>query len=264
MLEKMRLCLTEKLLPHLEDRRKYHQEFASSTSFHGVHNIVQTRSKTRKVLWLLVVTGCLTIVIWQICSRFMYYFSWPTTTTVVVQYVENVKFPAVTFCNLNRFQAHAVSNLKIIFLIWNIVSGAQHKSHVEEKYSQELHDFLLGNQNFSIKEFTRKNGFYLNSSTLLKCDFFGKPCNPQAILDRGFCMTRLRSFVLEIKNIESQGNGTECDLLKFYNCVYPAVLIQYAFVIRKNLVCIDIKYNDLSYKITQQQKALTISELIGK
>lgn len=80
---------------------------------------------------------------------------------------------------IDRFQAHAVSNLKIIFLIWNIVSGAQHKSHVEEKYSQELHDFLLGNQNFSIKEFTRKNGFYLNSSTLLECDFFGKPCNPQ-------------------------------------------------------------------------------------
>ncbi|KAK2542823.1 Asic5 [Columba livia] len=408
MLEKMRLCLTEKLLPHLEDRRKYHQEFASSTSFHGVHNIVQTRSKTRKVLWLLVVTGCLTIVIWQICSRFMYYFSWPTTTTVVVQYVENVKFPAVTLCNLNRFQAHAVSNLKIIFLIWNIVSGAQHKSHVEEKYSQELHDFLLGNQNFSIKEFTRKNGFYLNSSTLLECDFFGKPCNPQdfehVFTEYGNCFTfnhndisarreqftdepdlgytdagmifvihspkehphfdglglltpvgmhaqvairQLKSIIQEYPwgecnpDIKLQyhktystngclqeckaryiqdwcgclpfilpGNGTECDLLKFYNCVYPAVYdieikglctvgthnstcpvpceetdypttvtyssfggenaIKYfseklkksTEYIRKNLVCIDIKYNDLSYKITQQQKALTISELI--
>ncbi|NWU51339.1 ASIC5 protein, partial [Dromas ardeola] len=103
ILEKIRLYLIKKLLPHLEDRRKYHQEFASSTSFHGVHNIVQTRSKTRKVLWLLVVAGCLAVVIWQICSRFIYYFSWPTTTTVVVQYVENVKFPAVTFCNLNSF-----------------------------------------------------------------------------------------------------------------------------------------------------------------
>lgn len=102
ILEKIRSYLIKKLLPHLEDRRKYHKEFASSTSFHGVHNIVQTRNKTRKVLWLLVVAGCFAIVIWQICSRFIYYFSWPTTTTVVVQYVENVKFPAVTFCNLNR------------------------------------------------------------------------------------------------------------------------------------------------------------------
>lgn len=100
-LEQIRLYL-KKMLPRLEDRRKYRQEFASSTSFHGVYNIVQTQTRTRRVLWLLVVTGCLGIVIWQICSRFNYYFSWPTTTTVVVQHVENVKFPAVTFCNLNR------------------------------------------------------------------------------------------------------------------------------------------------------------------
>lgn len=79
----------------------------------------------------------------------------------------------------DRFQAHAVSNLKIIFLIWNIVSGVLQKFAVQDKYSQELNDFLLGNQNFSIKEFTKKNGFYLNSSTLLECEFFGKPCYPQ-------------------------------------------------------------------------------------
>lgn len=79
----------------------------------------------------------------------------------------------------DRFQAHAVNNLRIIFLIWNIVSGVLQKFSMEDKYSQELNDFLLGNQKFSIKEFTRKNGFYLNSSTLLECDFFGKPCYPQ-------------------------------------------------------------------------------------
>lgn len=38
----------------------------------------------------------------------------------------------------------------------------------------------------------------------------------------------------------------------------------YVFVIRQNLVRIDIKYHDLSYKITQQQKALTVPELLGK
>lgn len=79
----------------------------------------------------------------------------------------------------DRFQAQAVNNLKIIFFIWNIVSGVLKKIGMEDKHSQELNDFLLGNQNFSIKEFTRKNGFYLNSSTLLECEFFGKPCYPQ-------------------------------------------------------------------------------------
>ncbi|KAM9030516.1 bile acid-sensitive ion channel isoform 2-T2 [Ara ararauna] len=385
ILKKIRLYLIKKLVPHLDDRRNYHQEFASSTSFHGVHNIVQTQSKTRKVLWLFVVMGCFAIVIWQICSRFIYYFTWPTTTTVVVQYVENVQFPAVTFCNLNRFQAQAVSNLKIIFFIWNIVSGVLHNFSMENKYSQELNDFLLGNQNFSIKEFTKKNGFYLNSSTLLECDFFGNPCYPQerftdepslGYTDAGVtfdihsprelphfdglglltpvgmhaqvAIRQLKSIIQEYPWGECKpdkklryhriystngclqeckaryiqdwcgclpfilpGNGTECDLLKYYNCVYPAVYdiemkglctvgthnstcpapceetdypttvtyssfggenaIKYYSVklkktpeyIRRNLVSIDIKYRDLSYKITQQQKALTISELLA-
>ncbi|KFP33932.1 Acid-sensing ion channel 5, partial [Colius striatus] len=425
ILEKTRSYLTKKLLPHLEDRKKYSQEFASSTSFHGVHHIVQTQSKTRKVLWLLLVMGCIAIVIWQICSRFIYYFSWPTTTTVVVQYVENVKFPAVTFCNLNRFQAHAVSNLKVFFLLWNIVSGVLKQVAMEDKHFQELDDFLFGNKNFSIKEFTRQNGFYLNSSTLLECDFFGKQCYPQdfehIFTEYGNCFTfnhndlparrvslsgrglyllfdvqqeqftdeptlgytdagitfaihspkelprfdglglltpvgmhaqvaisQLKSIIQEypwgeckpdlklqyhkiystngcLQECKAQyildqcgclpfilpGNGTECDLMKFYNCVYPAIYdieikglctagthnstcpvpceetaypttvtyssfggeeaIKYFSTklkkspeyIRQNLVRIDIKYHDLSYKITQQQKALTISELLA-
>ncbi|NXT11277.1 ASIC5 protein, partial [Prunella fulvescens] len=210
ILEKIRLCLIKKLLPDLEDRRKYHEKFASSTSFHGVHNIVHTRSKARRALWLLVVAGCLAIVVWQICSRFIYYFSWPTTTTVVVQYVEKVKFPAVTFCNLNRFQAHAVSNMKVIFLIWNIVSAIVQKFAMEDKYSQELNDFLLGNQNFSIKDFTRKNGFYLNSSTLLECDFFGKPCYPQdfehVFTEYGNCFT-FNHNDLSARRVSLSGRG---------------------------------------------------------
>uniref|UniRef100_A0A8C6YQT4 Acid sensing ion channel subunit family member 5 n=1 Tax=Nothoprocta perdicaria TaxID=30464 RepID=A0A8C6YQT4_NOTPE len=426
LLEKTRLYLVKKLLSRLENRRKYHQDFASSTSFHGVHNIVQTRSKTRRALWLLVVVGSLAIVIWQICNRFIYYFSWPTTTSVYVQYVENVEFPAVTFCNLNRFQAHAVTNLRIIYLLWSIMSGVHQKISVQVNFSQELNNFLLGNQNFSIKEFTREHGFYLNSSTLLECEFFGKPCYPEdfehVFTEYGNCFTfnhndlpqkrtvsvsgRGLSLLFDVKQeqftddpslgyidagityvihsprelprfdglglstpvgMHAQvaihqlktiiqeypwgeckpdmklqhhkiystfgclreckaryiqdwcgclpfilpGNGTECDIQKFYTCVYPALYeidleglctvgthnstcpvpceetdypttVTYSsfagekaikFIsaklkkspeyIRQNLVHIDIKYNDLNYKTTQQQKALTVAELLA-
>ncbi|NXG28728.1 ASIC5 protein, partial [Dromaius novaehollandiae] len=426
LLEKTRLYLIKKLLPRVEERKKYHQEFASSTSFHGVHNIVQTQSKTRRVLWLLVVMGSLAIVIWQICNRFIYYFSWPTTTSVYVQYVENVEFPAVTFCNLNRFQAHAVTNLQIIFFLWSIVSGVLQEISMKDNFSQELNDFLLGNQNFSIKEFTRENGFYLNSSTLLECEFFGKPCYPEdfehVFTEYGNCFTfnhndlpvkrrvsvsgrglsllfdvnqaqftddpslgyidagiiyvvhspkelprfdglglstpvgmhaqvairQLKTIIQEYPWGECKpdiklrhheiystygclqeckaryiqdwcgclpfilpGNARECDIQKFYSCVYPAIYeieleglctagthnstcpvpceetdypttVTYSsfagekaikFIsaklkrspeyIRQNLVHIDIKYHDLNYKMTQQQKALTVADLLA-
>ncbi|XP_042326037.1 acid-sensing ion channel 5 isoform X2 [Sceloporus undulatus] len=426
LLEKARLYFTRKPLPTLEERKKYDCEFATSTSFHGVHNIIRTKSKTRKVLWMLIVVGSIVLVSWQIRSRFINYFSWPTTTSVVVQYVENIEFPAVTFCNLNRFQTQAVANLSIIVFLWSIVSEVLHMFHIGDTFDQELTKFLQGNQNFSIKEFTRNNGFYLNASTLLDCEFFGKPCFPEdfehVFTEYGNCFTfnhinvpatrrvtlsgRGLSLLFDVKqgqftddpalgfvdagitfavhspkapprfdglgiatpvgmhahatirqvktiiqeypwgecnpNIKLQhhklystygclqeckaryiqkwcyclpfmlpGNGTECDMEKFYNCVSPALYkieimglcsvgthnstcpvpceetdypttISYSTFgsekalkylstklrktkdyIRHNLVYIDIKYHDLNYKMTQQQKALSVSELLA-
>uniref|UniRef100_A0A8D2IQ26 Bile acid-sensitive ion channel n=2 Tax=Varanus komodoensis TaxID=61221 RepID=A0A8D2IQ26_VARKO len=410
----------------LEERKKYDYEFATSTSFHGVHNIVRTKSKMRKALWMLVVMGSIVLVAWQICNRFINYFSWPTTTSVVVQYVEKIEFPAVTFCNLNRFQTEAVANLSIIFFLWSIVSGVLHMFDIGEKFGQELHYFLRGNQNFSIKEFTRNNGFFLNNNTLLNCEYFGKPCYPKdfehVFTEYGNCFTfnhinipakrrvtvsgrglsllfdvkqsmftddptlgfvdagitfaihspkapprfdglgvstpvgmhahaaiqQVKTIVQEhpwgqcnpnikLKHHESYstygclqeckaqhilqqcgclpfllpGNGPECDLEKFYNCVsptlynmeimgscsvgtynstcpvpceetdYPTTISYSTFAsekslkflstklkkssdyIRNNLVYIDIKYHDLNYKMTKQQKALSVSELLA-
>uniref|UniRef100_A0A8D0H961 Bile acid-sensitive ion channel n=1 Tax=Sphenodon punctatus TaxID=8508 RepID=A0A8D0H961_SPHPU len=421
-----RLYLTRKPLPSLEERKKYDCEFAMSTSFHGVHNIVRTQSKMRKVLWILVLIGFIIIVAWQIYSRLIYYFSWPTTTSVVVRYVEKIDFPAVTFCNMNRFQTHAVANLSIIFFLWSIVSEVLHAFDIGNTFSQELSDFLYGNQNFSIKEFTRNNGFYLDNSTLLECEFFGMRCYPEdfehVFNEYGNCFTfnhidlpakrrvsvsgRGLSLLFDIKqaqftddasfgffdtgiifvihppkepprfdglglatpvgmhahaairqlktviqeypwgecnpNIKLQyykvystygclqeckalhiekkcgclpfmlpGNGTECDLLQFYKCVSPTLsnidlmglctvgthnstcpvpceetdyptTVTYSTLasdktlkflstklkkssdyIRQNLVYIDIKYHDLNYKMTQQQKALSVSELLA-
>ncbi|XP_048364692.1 acid-sensing ion channel 5 [Sphaerodactylus townsendi] len=426
LLGKAKLYLTRKQLPSLEERKKYDYEFATSTSFHGVHNIVRTHSKTRKMLWMLIVLGSIVLVAWQISSRFINYFSWPTTTSVVVQYVENIEFPAVTFCNMNRYQTQAVANLSIIFFLWSIVSGVLHFLDAEDKFGQELSDFLQRNQNFSIKEFTRNNGFYLNNSTLLECEFFGKTCYPQdfqhVFTEYGNCFTfnhfnlptrrsvsvsgRGLSLLFDIKqeqftddpslgfvdagitfaihspqeppqfdglgistpvgmhahaairqfktviqeypwgecnpNIKLQhhkiystygclqeckarliqqkceclpfmlpGNGTECDLERFYKCVsptvynielmglcsvgthnsscpvpceetdYPVTISYSTFAsekavkflstklnkspayIRHNLVYIDIKYHDLNYQMTQQQKALSVSELLA-
>ncbi|XP_053112163.1 acid-sensing ion channel 5 [Hemicordylus capensis] len=426
LLEKARLYVTRKPLPSLEERKKYDYEFATSTSFHGVHNIARTKSKTRMVLWVLVVIGSIVLVAWQICNRIIYYFSWPTTTSVVVQYVEKIEFPAVTFCNLNRFQTQAVANLSIIFFLWSIVSGVLHMFDMSDKFGPEISDFLQGNQNFSIKEFTRNNGFYLNNSTLLECEYFGKPCYPEdfkhVFTEYGNCFTynhinipekrrvsvsgrglkllfdvkqaqftddpslgfvdagitfaihspkepprfdglgiftpvgmhahaairQLKTIIQEYPwgecnpNIKLQhhmiystygclqeckarhiqkkcgclpfmlpGNGTECDMERFYNCVsptlynielmglctggthnstcpvpceetdYPTSISYSTFAsekalkflstklkknpeyIRHNLVYIDIKYHDLNYKVTQQQKALSVSELLA-
>ncbi|EPY87970.1 amiloride-sensitive cation channel 5 [Camelus ferus] len=181
LLQKIRLYLSEKSLPSPSDREKLDHDFATSTSFHGVHNVVRNRSRIRKVVWLAVVLGSVLLLVWQIYGRLIHYFTWPTTTSVEVQYVENIEFPAVTFCNLNRFQTEAATKFGIIFFLWHIVSKVLHLQEISTNStgSKEAIDFLASHQNFSITEFVKKKGFYLNRSTLLECDFFGKPCGPE-------------------------------------------------------------------------------------
>ncbi|XP_007535122.2 acid-sensing ion channel 5 [Erinaceus europaeus] len=429
LLEKIKLCLSKKPLPTPTDRKKFDHDFAISTSFHGIHNIVRNRSKIHRVIWLVVVLGSVSLVVWQIYSRFVNYFTWPTTTSIDVQYVENIEFPAVTFCNLNRFQADAVAKFGAIFFLWNIVSRVLHLQAISANSTgfTEAIEFLASHQNFSITDFIKKNGFYLSNSTLLGCEFFGKPCGPKdfahVFTEYGNCFTfnhgeniqtkkqvsvsgrgldllfnvkqeeftddpalgfddagiifvihspkkvpqfdglglsspvgmHTRVAIRQVKTVHQEhpwgecnphkklqnfstysssgclkeckalhikkhcgclpfllpGNGVECDLQKSYNCVspildqievkgictmgtynsscpvpceeteYPATLSYSTFpsqralkyfskklnqsqdYIRENLVNIEINYSDLNYKITQQQKAVSVSELLA-
>lgn len=111
--------------------------------------------------------------------------SFPGLSTVLLKSFKNcfrsIMFTqTASFCD-HRFQTQAVANLSIIFFLWSIVSGVLYMFNFGDKSGQELADFLQGNQNFSIKEFTRHNGFYLDNSTLLDCEYFGKPCYPEVL-----------------------------------------------------------------------------------
>ncbi|XP_015339996.1 acid-sensing ion channel 5 isoform X3 [Marmota marmota marmota] len=429
LLGKIKLYLSKKPLPSATDRKKFDHDFAISTSFHGVHNIVRNRSRIRKVIWLVVVLGSVSLVVWQIYSRLINYFTWPTTTSIEVQYVEKIEFPSVTFCNLNRFQTAAVAKFGIIVFLWHTVSKVLHHQEIGANSTgfKEAIDFIESHQNFSVTDFIKNNGFYLNNSTLLACEFFGIPCGPKdfkhVFTEYGNCFTfnhgeniqgwkkvsvsgrglsllfdvnqeeftdspglgfadagiifvihspkkepqfvglglyspvgmHTRVTIRQLKTVHQEypwgeckpniklqnfrhystygclkeckaqliekrcgclpfllpGNGIECDLQKYYNCVspmldhiefkglctmgthnsscpvsceeteYPATISYSSFpsqkalkylskklnqshdYIRENLVNIEINYSDLNYKITQQQKAVSVSELLA-
>ncbi|XP_069832283.1 acid-sensing ion channel 5 [Dendropsophus ebraccatus] len=204
--------------PSVEERRKYTHDFALSTSFHGLHKLVKgddtgISGQIRRVLWGVVVLVFVMAAFSQVCMRVINYFSCPTTTSVTVQYVEKIEFPSVTFCNLNRYQTNAVNNLSVAFFMWNIVSTVLHYSNAGKNSGdlQEVLDFLQLNQNFSIKDFTKNHGFYINNSTLLKCDFFGNPCYPEdfehIFTEYGNCYTFNYNSSISKKRVSTSGRG---------------------------------------------------------
>ncbi|KAH0509881.1 Acid-sensing ion channel 5 [Microtus ochrogaster] len=368
LLRKIKRYLSKRPLPSPDDRKKFDHEFALSTSFHGIHNIAQNRSRVRKAIWLSVVLGSVSLVAWQIYSRLVNFFTWPTTTSVEVQYVEKIEFPAVTFCNLNRFQAEAVSKFGIIFFLWDVVSKVLRLQEVSGNitHSPEALDFVTSHQNFSITEFVKNNGFYLNQDTLLDCKFFGKPCGPKeeftdnplpGFTDAGIIFVihspkkepqfdglgwsspvgmHSRVTIRQLKTVHQEYPWGECKpdikLKSFttyntYSCLkeckaqhiqrlcgclpfllpdhielgglctmgthnsscpvsceeieYPATVSYSTFpsqralkflakklnqsqeYLSENLVNIEINYSDLNYKITQQQKAVSVPELLA-
>jgi len=110
----------------------------------------------------------------------------------------------IAFLPTNRFQTEAAAKFGIIFFLWNIVSKVLHLQGIQTNStgSKEAIDFLASHQNFSIAEFVKKNGFYLNSSTLLECNFFGKPCGPKV---NGWIFLQITSINTHYIPIQSIG-----------------------------------------------------------
>ncbi|KAG9480008.1 hypothetical protein GDO78_011817 [Eleutherodactylus coqui] len=215
---KINSFVTRHTAPCVEERRKYNHDFAVSTSFHGLHNLVEKNTTgasghIRRLLWGVVVFFFVITAFSQVYIRVVNYFSWATTTSVTVQYVDKIEFPSVTFCNLNRYQTNAVNNLGIAFFLWNLVSAVLHFSNSRKPSEnvQDMIDFMQINQNFSIKNFTKKYGFYINNSTLLKCDFFGMPCYPEdfehVFTEYGNCYTFNLYSSKSHKRVSTSGRG---------------------------------------------------------
>ncbi|XP_043564749.1 acid-sensing ion channel 5-like [Chiloscyllium plagiosum] len=195
ILKKIWSILFKRMSPSMRNIQHLNHEFATSTSFHGLQNALQGKPGIRRIFWMAVVLGCVIMVFSQITQCFIHYFSWPTSTSVTIKYVKHIEFPAVTFCNLNRYQSKAVANMNVIYMLWSIVCAALSISQSDgnSSTSQEILDFLRGNPTFSIKNFTKKYGYQIDNTTLIKCDFFGEPCYPKdfkhVFTEYGSCYT---------------------------------------------------------------------------
>ncbi len=57
-----------------------------------------------RLLWFLLILACFGGLVFQIVDRVTYYFGWPVTVNVGVNYNKTLEFPVVTICNQNAFK----------------------------------------------------------------------------------------------------------------------------------------------------------------
>ncbi|XP_072040589.1 acid-sensing ion channel 1C-like isoform X2 [Amphiura filiformis] len=165
------------------------REFITNTTFHGINRIGDPDKPTwLRLLWTLAVLACSGTCLWQISLRCMEYFDYNINTKISVVYQSPLAFPAVTFCNFNRYRLSQITETDEKFLMYinyaqDYDYGSYTDLHMESfswygtnfDYYETFSDFT---GTFNYTEFTLRAGFQLDSETLLDCQWRGRKCYP--------------------------------------------------------------------------------------
>ncbi|GFO27945.1 acid-sensing ion channel 1 [Plakobranchus ocellatus] len=75
--------------------------FGRDSSCHGVKNIEnRERSKTARLIWLLITLGMTSGLIYSVIELVINYYEYNTVTRTEVKVADNIIFPSITFCNI--------------------------------------------------------------------------------------------------------------------------------------------------------------------
>lgn len=91
------------------DRWAYLREFLDTTTFHGVRYTGTGRWWAR-LIWRALVFAAWVGFLVQGINSIKRFASFPTSTSIQIQYPERLDFPAVTVCNFNYFVNSSVEN----------------------------------------------------------------------------------------------------------------------------------------------------------
>ena len=85
--------------------------FFISTSFHGLPHIAASQSYIRICYWTFLILVSLGLMLWAIFIISLAYFNFNTYIKTELKVQNQLKFPAVTICNLNQFTKSLVQTL---------------------------------------------------------------------------------------------------------------------------------------------------------
>ncbi|XP_067675353.1 amiloride-sensitive sodium channel subunit gamma-like [Haliotis asinina] len=89
--------------------------FAESTSMHGVSRFVGKPGFFRRAFWVLAVVAGAGVAVYNIWMIGIAYSNWEVSTVVSLKYNSKLRFPAVTFCNLNPVKKSRIEGTQTEF-----------------------------------------------------------------------------------------------------------------------------------------------------
>ena len=85
------------------------QDFLHSLTLHGFRFIFEDGPKIRRIIWLVILILAVFMLLLQSKKSIQKYFDRPITTTVQVEFLDEIIFPAVSICNFNLFPYYLIN-----------------------------------------------------------------------------------------------------------------------------------------------------------
>ncbi|KAL4608987.1 acid-sensing ion channel 4 isoform X1 [Arapaima gigas] len=161
-------------------------KFAEHTSLHGLSYVVGPRScSVRRCLWTVAFFSSLFILIYHYVSLIEYYFQYPHITKVEEVAVNDMDFPAITFCNMNRARITKLSHCDMAHVgeLWSLSEDTEldlaemvHEDHLKQLTNLHANKSSKEDCHFDWAELYDRAGHNLQDMVKF-CRFGKETCN---------------------------------------------------------------------------------------
>ncbi|XP_078582100.1 acid-sensing ion channel 1C-like [Branchiostoma floridae x Branchiostoma japonicum] len=162
------------------------RRFALDTDIHGMKHLIK-RGPIRRTAWVLMLLLSLGLMSFECMESLIYYFEFHHVTKVELQYTNNMTFPAVTICNMNKYRRSALGmrDLATVGPYIGIVDRQQFTLQQEHLYPKSwvdkvknenlkaLSKMSTGHQDFAV--FVKRVGHQVDDM-IVNCEWRGSPC----------------------------------------------------------------------------------------
>lgn len=94
-------------------------ELGSSSTIHGISNILKTNRLLIRIIWIVSLLCSFSLCVSLILNSVMEYLKYDTTTDTKIIYQNPTEFPAVSFCDLQGLAKNYTLNQTLILCVYN-------------------------------------------------------------------------------------------------------------------------------------------------
>ena len=138
----------EKVKEHITD-------LIENSSLHGLSYIFDKRHPIRRVVWFFITVSAFIYSMLKVYESTVNHFSYPFNTARMRQYVNEIEFPAVSFCNINDLRMSVLNGTAVDNAILHNRPGNVTAEEYQRIFKSAAHDI---------------------NEMLVDCEFDGQKC----------------------------------------------------------------------------------------